>query len=306
MGWPSRDLDWIDVQGIIKMAAVMLGTCVVCKGVLSAGRTGWHSVCKACSYEAAALAPCINMAGEAKIDEDAREIGLRQIRMENFRFLVDHLGRLCHPTQRRLLDVGCAHGWFLEAARARFDVLGVEPDEFVAARTTARGLPVRVGFFPDVLDETARFDVIVFNDVIEHIPDIRSAIAAVHRHLDAGGLLVLNLPNSRGFFYRTSKLLARFGWAAPFERLWQKDLPSPHVHYFDRRNLARLVASHGFQQVVSTELPSVRARGLLQRIRYAGTSGTVGVYVQYAAALMSLPLVRMFESDIVVSIFRKQ
>lgn len=288
------------------MAAVMLGNCVVCKGVLSAGRAGWHSVCRSCAYEAAALEPCINEACVAIIDEDEREIGLRRIRMENFRCLVDQLGKLCTPTQRRLLDVGCAHGWFLESARARFDVLGIEPDEFVAGRTTARGLPVRVGFFPAVLDEAEKFDVVVFNDVIEHIPDIRSAIAAVHQHLDSGGLLVLNLPNSRGFFYRTSKLLSRVGWAAPFERLWQKGLPSPHVHYFDRRNLARLVASHGFEQVLSTELPSVRAEGLLERIRYAGTSGTIGVYVQYAAALMSLPLVRMFESDIVVSIFRKQ
>lgn len=288
------------------MAAVMLGNCVVCEGALSAGRAGWHSVCKSCSYEGAALEPCINEARDTKVDEDEREIGLRQIRMENFRDLLDHIGRLCQPSQRKLLDVGCAHGWFLETAHQRFDVLGIEPDEFVAARTSARGLPVRVGFFPNVLEQSEKFDVVVFNDVIEHIPDIRSAIAAVHQHLDIGGLLVLNLPNSRGFFYRTSKLLSRFGWAAPFERLWQKDLPSPHVHYFDRNNLARLVASHGFAQVLSTDLPSVRSQGLLERIRCAGTSGTIGVYVQYAAALMSLPLVRMCESDIVVSIFRKQ
>ena len=45
---------------------------------------------------------------------------------------------------------------------------------------------------------------------------------------------------------------------------------------------------------------------LLERIRCAGTSGTLGVYVQYVAALLSLPLVRMCESDIVVSIFRKK
>ncbi|MFD2365528.1 class I SAM-dependent methyltransferase [Pseudoduganella sp. GCM10020061] len=288
------------------MAAVMSGNCVVCESKLVGGHAGWHSVCTACSYEGAALEPCINASVEAKVDEDAREIGLRQIRMENFRDLLDHIDRLCTPSQRKLLDVGCAHGWFLETAQQRFDVLGIEPDEFVAGRTKSRGLPVRVGFFPSVLDDAEQFDVVVFNDVIEHIPDIRAAIAAVHRHLGAGGLLVLNLPNSRGFFYRTAKLLSRLGWTAPFERLWQKDLPSPHVHYFDRRNLARLVASHGFEQVLSIDLPSVRAQGLLERIRCAGTSSTAGVYVQYVAALVSLPLVRMFESDIVVSVFRKQ
>ncbi|HEU4851142.1 MAG TPA: class I SAM-dependent methyltransferase [Telluria sp.] len=288
------------------MTTLNLNGCVVCDGELSQGRTRWHAVCRSCAYEGAALEPSINDAQPGSLNEDDREIGLRAIRTENFRALTDRLGALCSPAQRKLLDVGCAHGWFLEAAHGRFDVLGVEPDEFVARRTKERGLPVRVGYFPDALSEGEQFDVIAFNDVIEHVPDIRAAIAAVHRHLAPGGLLMLNLPNSRGFFYRTSKLLSRFGWAAPFERLWQKDLPSPHLHYFDRRNLARMVGAHGFEQVHSSELPSVRARGLLERIRCAGTSSTAGVYVQYAAALLSLPLVRLFESDIIVAVFRKR
>lgn len=288
------------------MATWNLNGCVVCNGELSPGRKQWHVVCRSCAYEGAALEPGINRAQQGGVDEDEREIGLRAIRMDNFRDLVRHIGDFCSPAQRKLLDVGCAHGWFLEAAHHRFDVLGIEPDEFVAGRTQARGLPVRIGFFPDALVPGEKFDVVVFNDVIEHVPDIRAAVAAVHRHLTPGGLLVLNLPNSRGFFYRTSKLLSRFGWPAPFERLWQKDLPSPHLHYFDRTNLARMVRTHGFEQVHTTELPSVRARGLLERIRCAGTSGTAGVYVQYAAAILSLPLVRLFESDIVVSIFRKR
>ena len=107
----------------------MLGNCVVCEGRLTAGRTAWHSVCRSCSYEGAALEPCINEARETKVDEDEREIGLRQIRMENFRDLLDHIGRLCQPSQRKLLDVGCAHGWFLETAHQRFEVLGIEPDQ---------------------------------------------------------------------------------------------------------------------------------------------------------------------------------
>lgn len=288
------------------MMTLAMNDCVVCSGKLSQGRAHWHTVCRSCAYEGAALEPSINATQQVPVDEDEREIGLRGIRMENFRDLVAQIGRFSSDGQRKLLDVGCAHGWFLETARQRFDVLGIEPDEFVAGRTQARGLPVRVGFFPDVLGDHEKFDVVVFNDVIEHLPDIRAAVAAVNLHLNPGGLLVLNLPNSRGFFYRTSKLLSRFGWGAPFERLWQKDLPSPHVHYFDRRNLARLVGAHGFDQLHTTDLPSVRARGLLARIRCAGTSGTAGVYLQYAAALASLPLVRMFESDIVLSIFRKR
>jgi len=50
-------------------------------------------------------------------------------------------------------------------------------------------------------------------------------------------VLVLNLPTSGGSLYRVAKLLCRFGAKGFFERLWQRNLPSPHLHYFDDRNL---------------------------------------------------------------------
>jgi SAM-dependent methyltransferase len=166
-------------------------------------------------------------------------------------------------------------------------------------------LPVREGYFPDALREGERFDVIVFNDVIEHIPDIHAALAACHARLIEEGILILNLPNSAGFFYRLSKLFSKVGWPGPFDRLWQKDLPSPHVHYFQPGNLARLVGKHGFVQVHSQELPSLRAKGLLERMRCAGNIAGPALYLQYAAVLCTIPLLRAFPSDIVVSVFRK-
>jgi hypothetical protein len=95
------------------------------------------------------------------------------------------------------------------------------------------------------------------------------------------------------------------GWRSPFERLWQKDLPSPHVHYFRPANLERLVAMHGFERVHAGELPSLRAKGLLERIRCAGNISGPSLYLQYAAVLCMIPLLRLFPSDIIVSVFRK-
>jgi 2-polyprenyl-3-methyl-5-hydroxy-6-metoxy-1,4-benzoquinol methylase len=281
-------------------------TCIVCGTPQAAGLTGWHASCRECGYESAALDVAINQqTAGAPVDEDERELGLKALRQENFRDIVALAQRLARPGARKLLDVGCAHGWFLETARERFEVLGIEPDAVVGGRTAARGLPVRPGYFPDALEAGETFDVIVFNDVIEHIPNIRAALDACHARLGEGGLLVLNLPNSAGFFYRLSKAFARMGWRSPFERLWQKDLPSPHVHYFRPANLERLVAKHGFERVHSGELPSLRAKGLLERIRCAGNISGPSLYLQYAAVLCAIPLLRVFPSDIIVSVFRK-
>lgn len=280
--------------------------CIVCGNTQTAGLASWHATCPACRYESAALSVAINKHTDVEIDEAEREAALKAIRLENFRAIVHYAKRHARPGSRSLLDVGSAHGWFLETARAHFDVLGIEPDAAVGARAAARGLPVRAGFFPDVLEEGERFDAIVFNDVIEHIPDIRSALGACRQHLNDEGILILNLPSSRGFFYRFSKCVARLGWRMPFERLWQKDMPSPHVHYFSPANLARLVAGQGFDLVDCAELPALRARGLRERLSYAGKVSPVSLWLQYAAVMCAIPVLRVFPSDIIVCIFRKK
>lgn len=281
--------------------------CIVCGTGQAAGLAQWHATCPSCGYESAALQVAINRRPEAGgVDEEEREIGLKALRQENFREIVSLVRQHMPADARRLLDVGSAHGWFLETARAHFDVLGIEPDEVVGKRAAGRGLPVRHGYFPDALADGEQFDAIVFNDVIEHIPDIHAALRACHERLTPGGLLILNLPNSRGFFYRLSKLIARVGWRGPFDRLWQKDLPSPHVHYFGPDNLSRLVQAHGFESVLHTELPALRAKGLLERLRCAGNVPTLSLYAQYVAILCAIPVLRAFPSDIIVCMFRKK
>jgi 2-polyprenyl-3-methyl-5-hydroxy-6-metoxy-1,4-benzoquinol methylase len=279
--------------------------CIVCGSPTAPGLAEWHATCPTCAYESAALQVAINGPGGERVDEAERETGLKSLRMQNFRMIVEAAKRHAGSGRRKLLDVGSAHGWFLEAAGASFEVLGVEPDATVGGRAAALGLPVRSGYFPQALRKDERFDVIVFNDVIEHIPDIHGAIAACGQRLNDGGILILNLPNSRGFFYRLAKLLARLGWRAPFERLWQKDLPSPHVHYFHSANLARLVQQHAFELIECAELPALRAQGLLERLRCAGQMSTVALYTQYLAILASIPVLRLFNSDIIVCIFRR-
>lgn len=281
--------------------------CVVCNTGVRHGLKPWHGECPQCGYEMAVLQVAINLPqAHATADEEAREAALKALRQENFTEIVSYTRKHARPGARRLLDVGSAHGWFLEAAAGSFEVLGIEPDLQVGGKAAARGLPVRQGFFPDVLAPGESFDVIVFNDVIEHIPDIGGALAACHARLNPGGILVLNLPSSRGFFYRLSKLLARMRMAGPFERMWQKDMPSPHVHYFNDINLTRLLDKARFDLVFKRELPSLRKQGLMERIGYVGNRSRFMLYCQYAAIRCLIPLLNYFASDIVVCIYRRR
>jgi 2-polyprenyl-3-methyl-5-hydroxy-6-metoxy-1,4-benzoquinol methylase len=280
--------------------------CPACDAPLGAGLRPWHRRCTQCCYEGSTLEAGINDdARHAAIDEAARADALHDLRIANFTVLLEHIGA-SRPEGRRLLDVGCAHGWFLELARTRYDVLGIEPDEAVARTATQRGLPVRHGFFPDALAPDERFDVMVFNDVFEHIPGAGNALDACRAHLAPGGLVVLNLPSSGGALYRLATLLCRAGLCGPFERLWQVGMPSPHVHYFAPANLARLLARHGFELAARGTLATLHAKGLYTRIAYAGRHGPVMRRLQFLAIATMLPALALLPHDIIFAIARSR
>ncbi len=205
-----------------------------------------------------------------------------------------------------MLDVGCAHGWFIEACIDRYDVTGIEPDVAVAAATSARGLPVKNGFFPQVLRKGELFDVIVFNDVLEHIPDVNAVLCACREHLSDHGIVVVNAPSRKGALYALAGALAKSGMTGPFDRLWQEGLPSPHVHYFDGSSIENLALKNGFLLEQTMALPSVSLSGLYDRIHCAGQVNALKAAALTMAVAMAYPLIRMLPSDIEVWFLRKE
>ena len=258
----------------------------------------WHYSCPTCKYERAVLPSNINLLGAHQaIDETAREHALRNVRRHNFEILLRRILEL--KTRGDLLDVGCAHGWFLELARTHFNVLGLEPDRAIYDAHATGTFAVRLGYFPEVLGTSEKFDVIVFNDVLEHIPDITEALSACHRHLNEHGVLVVNLPDSGGIFYRIAKRLSQFGIVEFFKRMWQVGLPSPHVHYFNRTNLTTLLEKHGFEVRKTGHLDTVHLSGLFTRISYAQDGRSYfSRAIFYVAVVMCLPLLKVLPGDI--------
>jgi SAM-dependent methyltransferase len=201
------------------------------------------------------------------LDEQSRRSGLEAIRRENFERILDALGQVRDLHAARVLDVGAAHGWFVEAASRRgADAVGIEPDPVVAAMATERGLDVRSGWFPDDLPVGEQYDVIVFNDVFEHLRDPRAVLEQIRDRLRPGGCLLLNLPDAHGLGFRLSRTLRRVGLRGPFERLWQVGFPSPHLWYFSRAGLVRLLRDNGLSVAFSGSLPTLTRRGLWHRV----------------------------------------
>jgi SAM-dependent methyltransferase len=281
-------------------------TCPVCKQNIRRHLTPWIYKCDPCGFLNSTLQ--FNSNSESTIDEGYREVALNGLREKNFKTIADRLKTLRGniPTTS-LLDVGCAHGWFLKTVKDyQWKAAGIEPDLRMSGQALKNCKDVRTGFFPAVLNSDEKFDIIIFNDVFEHLPDIHQAMDSCKKHLNPGGLLAINLPDSKGIFYRLATGFAKLGLMRPLERMWQKDFPSPHVSYFSSENLKQLAAKYGFSAVHSQKLPSLTVRGHWSRLRYDKNSSFVFMAFVWTATLMAAPFLAILPADISLEIFRRE
>lgn len=280
-------------------------TCCACGQQMRPCLSSWTFRCKDCRCWASTLDITINGHVGRQIDEDLRENGLETIRMENNRRVLDALDSILPMSKATLLDVGSAHGWFLSAAGSRGAiVIGIEPDEQIAERSQ---LPesVRRGYFPEILRDDEQFDFITYNDVLEHLSDPAAAIRASVQHLKPGGLLSINIPDSRGLGFAMSRVATRIGIMSPYERLWQKDLPSPHTWYLNPGTVTTLASREGLALVHLRRLPTFSKEGLWDRIHMDRRPGPAS-RLQYLAVSLLRPVFNSPAfSDILHIVFRK-
>ena len=108
---------------------------------------------------------------------------------------------LVPPSATRVLDVGCNTGAFCEALKQALptvELWGIEPDAGAANQARERVDHLIVGLFdPSLGLPAAHFDVIVFNDVLEHMVDPWTALNFARELLAPGGKVLVSLPNIR-------------------------------------------------------------------------------------------------------------
>ena len=132
-----------------------------------------------------------------------------------------------------LLDVGCGSGELLaRMGDLGWSVAGVELDP--EAASVARDLSgARIAATLDEV-ETATYDVVILDHVLEHLPDASATLDGCLRVLRPGGRLSLATPNP------SSAALERFGAS------WLHWDPPRHLELRGERALRRLVEESGF------------------------------------------------------------
>ena len=263
-------------------------------------------LCTSCNLFTSTFPVTINE-NRGIIDEDQRMKALAQIRHLNFKLMLDRLaGCAGFPRNVSVLEIGCGHGWFLDEIKSRgYRRIGIEPDTYIADYARRAGHEVIAGYFPSALPTTARFEVVFFNDVFEHLPNIHEIVEALKRHTSENGWIVINLPVSDGVIFRLGRMAARLGIRGPYRRLWQQSLPSPHLSYFSGTNIKELFERHGFCLICSDSLNSITTKGLLDRIQHDRNISPFAAYLYYFCALIIAPALAMLPADINFFAFQK-
>ena len=98
------------------------------------------------------------------------------------------------PATREILDVGCGDGLFFPALGQFGNVTGVESDPAIVDPVGEFSEKIHVGQFDDSFEPHKQFQWITMLDVIEHIPDVTSALQLAGDLLTDDGKVLITVP----------------------------------------------------------------------------------------------------------------
>jgi 2-polyprenyl-3-methyl-5-hydroxy-6-metoxy-1,4-benzoquinol methylase len=157
-----------------------------------------------------------------------------------FRRALSHLRRY-GPKEGRLLEVGCAYGFFLLEAQRYFQCTGIEVSEAATNFCRSRGLDVHLGIADESsLQNRGQFDAVVMLDVIEHLANPVETLSLLFHALNENGSIMIATGNLDSF-------LARL-----MGKRWRLMTPPQHLFYFSRRTLTALLEKIGFHVIHCT------------------------------------------------------
>ncbi len=138
----------------------------------------------------------------------------------------------------RILDVGCATGILLSLLKKEgYDITGIEPNrkEYLKANKRLGSTVINATINIYTRKHRKKFDVIIYNHVLEHIRDVGGELALAKRILKPGGIIVIGLPNTDNIIFSLRK------------KYWEFLMPTQHFWHFGKKQIRQLLQKNGFK-----------------------------------------------------------
>ncbi len=144
-----------------------------------------------------------------------------------------------------VLEVGCGKGLFFKSIKKPEGVSwGCEPN--IESAEVAKSLfdRVVVGNYKDVCDQFPDnfFDLIICNDVIEHMVDYNYFFSNVKTKMTNSGYIIGSVPNFR-YINNLREILIEKDWKYKESGI----LDETHLRFFTKKSLIRVLLSHRYK-----------------------------------------------------------
>ena len=138
----------------------------------------------------------------------------------------------------RLLEIGCAYGFFLAEAKPYFEVEGIDVSESAVRFCRSRGLEVERGSLTEeYVRQRPPYDAAVMLDVVEHLTEPDRVMELLRRAMKPGGRL----------------LISSGDWESNGSRIagshWRLMTPPQHTFFFSPRTMSAMLARVGFDVI---------------------------------------------------------
>lgn len=175
----------------------------------------------------------------------------------------DNQGQYGVRAGETMLDVGCGSGVsLLEAQALGARAFGIEADPNVKPIAVTLGLKVHFGSLRDKPFSEQSFDLIIMNQVVEHLPNPDEDLCLLKERLRPNGRMVLVFPNVDSFWRRLSGP-RWINWHIPY-----------HLHHFNLSHFKIMAQKCGLEVVRSRSItPNVWSLLQLRASRYQPQRG---------------------------------
>lgn len=196
----------------------------------------------------------------------------------------------------RVLEVGCGAGGF--SAQLEAETWGIEPFADAAEEASRVLSKVLAGTYEQVESNLPDryFDLVVCNDVIEHMPDHDRFLKAVKQKMAPGATLIGSLPN---ILHLTAvvKLMLLKDW--PYSE--SGILDRTHLRFFTKKSIRRTLEENGYAIEALKGSGSIIRNGILFARPAVSLAGRVA-----ACATIALSIGYYWETQYPQFIFRSR
>lgn len=191
-----------------------------------------------------------------------------------YRLLIKSLKHIIVKRKLKILDIGCGAGTLgIYLASLGNEVVGIDISERAinACKITAKNLHVSnikfksLDFMKNKIQ--GKYDLIIFSEVIEHLPDDKLALTKINDLLKPKGILLLSTPSTKAPLYR-------LGLTKSFDK------EVGHLRRYSKRDIATLVRGANFKII------DIRpTEGILRNFLFVNSyAGKLVKYIQYVVS----------------------